>query len=79
MFPAGRGWGRAGLESLPSRSLHGAVPMIVFAEMDGLTRKDVDDRALDDDVLGMWVPALDGGGLRYGVIIPPTGLVWDSE
>ena len=79
VFPAGQGWGRAGLESLPSRSLHGAVPMIVFAEMDGLTWEDIDDRAPDDDVLGTWVPTLDEAGLRYGVIIPPTGLVWDSD
>lgn len=79
VFPAGQGWGRAGLESLPSRSLHGAVPMIVFAEMDGLTQGDVDDHAVDGNVLGTWVPTLDNGGLRYGVIIPPTGLVWDSD
>lgn len=79
VFPAGQGWGRAGLESLPSRSLHGPVPMIVFAEMDGLTQGDVGDRAVDGNVLGTWVPTLNEAGLRYGVIIPPTGLVWDSD
>lgn len=77
LFPAGQGQGRLRVEPLPSPRLHGAIPIRIFGELDGLTLAHTSRRARDIDVLGTW--RRHEHGVHYEVLVPPAGLFWNSD
>jgi hypothetical protein len=77
LFPAGQERGRLRFKVLPSPRLHGAEPLMISAEVDGLNLPQADGPRYDVNLLGTWRKS--GKTACYEVTVPPAGLLWPLD